>query len=202
MISALFVVCKRGNIQFVSGGFFWGGRAYRLPVMRSSPRSAMRRAAPYTGRGAGSEAPPAPSGTAGAVGGEVGVTAADWSSGKPRPRRVIAPAYTDHGSVLTELVQQLQRGAFGDAQQVHDLLAGQGLGLGEAGQHGLTLAAPAAEAAQVPQTELFQSAPGSGRCGSRWRGGPDPWAFRCRGSGGHGPGRGPCGGRRHLPAGG
>ena len=26
--------------------------------------------------------------------------------------------------------------------------------------------------------------------------------FRCRGSGGHGSGRGPCGGRRHLPAGG
>mgnify|MGYP002742907922 CR=1 FL=1 len=43
VISALFVVCNRGNIQFVSRGFFWGGRAYRLPVRRSSPRSAMRR---------------------------------------------------------------------------------------------------------------------------------------------------------------
>ena len=36
----------------------------------------------------------------------------------------------------------------------------------------------------------------------KWRGWPGPWAFRCRGSGGHGPERGPCGGRKHLPAGG
>ena len=87
----------------------------------------------------------------GAVGGEVGRHRGGLVLRQNHgPRRVVAPAYTDHGSVLTELVQQLQRGAFGNAQQVHDLLAGHGADCGETGQHGLTLAAPAAEAAQVP----------------------------------------------------